>query len=227
MEEIYTKKEIDEILNESKTVDPEVSAREILRWTIDNVESFIDNHKKIYKLDMIFDTSDTMKESKKIQDLYRSIPGDEDVIPKDIIEKAVNNESFELGDEYDEKLKPLQDCRKSLDEITQKIYLAMKNNSEMLKELFDRMIFYYELKGVKDGTLLMQAMEGHVDILKFEYESFPVSVKVKSPKLAVRNEQGEINEIAPSSEKEYVIPEGFALWIELAYKPKIVSTSIF
>jgi hypothetical protein len=53
-----------------------------------------------------------------------------------------------------------------------------------------------------------------VSILKFEYEAFSVGVKVRNPK--------ENNTI-----KEYVIPEGFTIWIEIAFNQVLTPVSMF
>ena len=75
---------MEEIAAESKNIEVAKVSDEILKWVIANVESFIDNHKKMFKLDLILDESvqEIMPESMKIQRLYQAIPADEVFIPK-------------------------------------------------------------------------------------------------------------------------------------------------
>jgi hypothetical protein len=206
---VYDKKEIKDILAESKSINIEDGANEILTWIANNVEEFIDNQKKIFKLDLVLDAEDNVKETmpniRKLQNLYRAIPED----PTSEIESidSLDNALDSLSTEDKKLLKDINDCRNELDNITKSIYEKMKTTEELLNAIFKRMIFYYEIKGVNNGILLLQELEGQVDIIKFEYESFPVSVKVSdTTKHEVVN--------------EYIIPEGFTVWIEIAFTNK-------
>ena len=53
-----------------------------------------------------------------------------------------------------------------------------------------------------------------LSILRFEYEAFSVGVKVRNPK--------DNNTIT-----EYVIPEGFTIWIEIAFNQVLTPVSMF
>jgi hypothetical protein len=83
-----------------------------------------------------------------------------------------------------------------------------------MDNLFKRMAYYYELKGISRGKLLIQELEGQVSIVKFEYEAFSVGVKVRDPK-------------KDTTIREYVIPEGFTVWIEIVCNPANPPTSMF
>lgn len=212
----YEKKSIVQILNESEFIDVEKASTEVLQWVTNNVEEFIDNQKRIFKLDLIIDAEEgaeeTMHETKKLQDLYRAIPEDPELDVEDA--DAVESMYDSLTDEQKEVLQQIQDCRDALDQVTSNVHDAILANTEKLNELFDRMGFYYEMKGVDRGTLLVQEMSGEVDILKFEYESFPVAVKVLVRKDMVGN-------LLPDEKvvfDEYMIPEGFTIWLEVAFK---------
>jgi hypothetical protein len=85
-------------------------------------------------------------------------------------------------------------------------------SSPLLKDLFKRMSFYYEMKGINNGNILLQEVIGEVDITKFEYEAFPIGVKVLS---SDKNKNEEDRVV-----KEYAIPEGFTIWMEIAFKAK-------
>ena len=215
----YDKKEISTILQESETINPETVASELVQWLINNVEQFIDNKKRIFKIDMIIDADDgqaaTMPEAHKLQSLYRAIPEE----PELSIGNATDllDASKQLTEDEQKFVKKLLDCRATLDAVTSSVYSCMKSNTKMLDELFTRMSFYYEMKGVDRGNLLVEELHGEVDIVKFEYEAFNVGVKVLSP-IVGESDNEEIDAVTGKSVKQYIIPEGFTLWIEIAFK---------
>lgn len=238
----FQKRPINDILKDAKKIDVDLSSKEILDWLIGNVENFIDNHAKMFKLDLIMDGIKELSESKKLQDLYRAIPDDEGL--------------------SEEEVDRAQKCRRTLDEITSKVYDKMAKDKKKLEELFGRMIFFYEkvipsaenrkqalridaelkelflqkekldergqkriqkkiVEKIKEGENLIQfeRLEGAVNITKFEYEAFSVGLMVK----AKDDQDSEVKRVV----KETVIPEGFTLWLELSYKPKQRPTVMF
>ena len=236
---VFEKRDIGEILSELEKVDDSKIAQEVLSWLDANVENFIDNHMKIFKINLVLDSSECMQETKKLQDLYRAIPDDDEKMSELDLEK-------------------LTKCRRTLDGITGKAHSNMVKNEEAMNKLFERMIFYYEkiipdpenkskaleidekikelmekkdkLKDEKcsddvqkeisskigEGVKLLQfqKLNGKVTIPKFEYESFDVSVQIKDSK-------------TKEVRKSYNIPEGFAVWVELSYGIKTRPTSMF
>jgi len=88
------------------------------------------------------------------------------------------------------------------------------------------MIFYYEMVGFHKGNALLREIKGAVNIIKFEYEAFTVDVQVKSPTFKIQKGDGSVDTIE-SEAKEYTVPEGFTVWVEIAFAPKEVTTSIF
>jgi hypothetical protein len=95
-----------------------------LETLYETVQNFIDNQTKIFKLDLVLNNVEGMEETRKLQDLYRAIPDDEETDEK-ILEKA-------------------QKCRIILNEVTTKAFGYIKESHSLLEQLFDRMIFYYE-----------------------------------------------------------------------------------
>lgn len=234
--------EITKIIEESKTIDIQMAAQEVLTWIINNVENFVDSHSKTYKLDLVLDTSEGLQEIQKLQNLYRSIPED-----------SLTNDVEKETSEFEE----VTNCRLLLDQQTTKILEAMRLNSGLLHDLFGRLIFYYEkmilnpenkrhalkideelkrlielkqmanedekkelqlkiVEQIKEGERLIkfEQFEGIVNILKLDYEAFDVGVEIKDEKKIVR--------------KSYVIPEGFTCWFELNYKHKALRpTTLF
>ena len=70
---------IKEIIEKSKEINTDKVAQEMLGWLIANVENFIDNQRREFKIDLILD-SDNMSESTKLQNLYIEIPEIDDNI---------------------------------------------------------------------------------------------------------------------------------------------------
>ena len=218
------KRPIDDILNDAEKIDVDLIASQVLDWATENVENYVDNHVTSFKLDLALDNCDEMSEAKKLQDLYRAIPyADSDIhVNLDDIEEFENN----VVDSENEK--ECQACKDKLDLITKKAFDSVQSDKIRLQKLFKRLVYYYEMKGVKDGVPIIQEQEGFVKILRFEYEAFSVGVKVVEG-LDIVDKQ--TNEIVKQGDKEivkeYVIPEGFTLWIQLVHKPKARPISLF
>jgi hypothetical protein len=221
----YEKRSIPEILDDSKSIDITAAAKEILTWITNNVEQFIDNQKKIFKIDLIIDAEEGAKETmpslRKLQNLYRAIP--DDPVAND--EVKVSEDNFneiiaQFNSEDQQLFQDIQACRSALDEISNEVFKAMQNKNELLTALFKRMAFYYEMKGISHGELLLEQLTGEVSIIRFEYESFPVAVKVAAPIIQKLQENGSIIEVGGETINNYVIPEGFTIWIEIAFKSK-------
>lgn len=130
----FEKRSVEDILSDAKTIDPNKIANEVYTWVIDNVESFIDSYVCIFKLDLIVDEVPSMSEVKKLQDLYRAIPDDPEVVS-----------NSEMGpQEKEDFIDKCTQCRMTLDKVTAKAFNAIKNNKDMEDALFKRMIFFYE-----------------------------------------------------------------------------------
>jgi hypothetical protein len=234
---------VEEIIEDSKNIDTQKIATETLNWVIANVEGFIDNQNKMFKLDLVIENVKWMEETKKLQDLYRAIPEDQ--------------ENEEINVDKSEK------CRRILDEITTKAFSSMKE-SELLKTLFGRMVFFYEkpilnmenkrtalkideelkvlfnekeaakeedkykvqeriVEKIKEGEKLVKftQLDGDVNITNFEYEAFDLKVQIKEGK--ANKKEGEERKIL----KEYEMQEGFTLWLEINFKHKQRPTNMF
>lgn len=241
----FLKRPIEEIIEDSKTIVAEKIGLEVLTWVITNVENFIDNQNKMFKLDLVVDKSKGMEETKRLQDLYRAIPEDEE-----------NNEK---------ELERAEKCRRSLDEITTKAFEHIKGSKELLKVLFERMVFYYEtvvpnpenkkralaideelknlfrqkeenkteegkakiqgeiVEKIKEGEKLVKftELEGIASIANFDYEAFNVGVRISEG----QNKDGTNKE--RKTLKQYNIEEGFTVWVEISFKHKQRPTVMF
>lgn len=212
----YSKKDIKDILKEAKSINYNKMAEEILIWLTKNVENYISNQETKFKLDIILDndcnTIEDMEELKKLQDLYRAIPDDEFFRIDQT--KAKEKENFIVKNTEVLNLDEINKARETLDLITERTFIAMNNKVELLENLYKRMVFYYELKGVNKGQLLLQKLDGKVAILRFEYEPFSVGVKIRDPQ-------------KEKVVKEYIIPEGFSIILEIAFSQVKEPTSLF
>lgn len=224
--DIVNKNTMDDISDLSLEIDENKVANEILDWLIINVEQFIDNQNKIFKIDLIIDgeANPPMPETTKLQNLFRKIPDDQTLInSKDIFK---SNGTINIKKLDNKSLKQAANVRNSLNEITESCLLKIQQNEEKLKKLYERMSFYYEMIGFYNGSALLREISGGVDITKFEYEAFSVDVNVKSPTYQIRKKDGTITNIE-SPEKKYTIQEGFTVWIEISFLDKTKSTSLF
>lgn len=207
------KKILQKINKDGKKIETKVLASEVLKWLIDNVESYVDNHVKMFKIDLIVDNVESMKTVKALQDLYRKLPTPEEEVE---IQTAKDGTAV---------LELIAETRTELDRVTKQAWEDMKGSKSDLEQLFKRLVFYYELKGFKDGKPLIQELDGIIDIINFEYENFSVGVQIKKGQ-DVETEDGLVQG-EKKTVKEYMIPEGFTCWIELTHRPVQRPTAMF
>ena len=117
---------------------------------------------------------------------------------------------------YYEKIIPNPENKIRAHKIDEEIreLLSKKDNakSQKTKDGIQKKILTKIDEGIK--LLHFQKFDGLATILKFEYESFDVGVQIRDPK----NKE---------VKREYSIPEGFTIWIELSYGIKKRQTAIF
>jgi len=217
---------LEEIAVEARKIDTNKVANEILDWLIVNVEQFIDNQVKMFKIDLIIDgeSNPPMPEARKLNDLYRHIPEDEDMINAKDVFRA--NGTINMKKMNTKSLNQAAKIRNCLNEITQECFEKIQIQEEKLNKLYERMIYYYEMIGFHKGSPLLREINGAVNVTKFEYEAFSMDVQVKSPTYKIQRENGTVDTIE-SGAKSYTIDEGFTVWVEIAFAPKITSTSLF
>lgn len=219
----FEKKEIGEIISLSSNVDAEKAANEVLDWLLSNVTNFIDNKEKEFRIDLIIEenSSENMENIKLLQDLYRAIPDDSEFIDGDRIEEIFA--SGRLDDAFEEEdFKKLVECRETLDNVVFEIHDTMRE-SPKLKELYQKMIYFYEMIGINEGQPLLKELEGEVDIIEFEYESFSISVLVNEGLVNENDEEVSEKKVIT----QYAVPEGFSLLLEIAFIDKSRSFGIF
>ena len=219
------KTSIEAINQKSLDIDANKIADEILDWLIANVEQFIDNQSRTFKIDLIIDgeSNPPMPETRRLQNLFRQIPEDEKMVDASKIFKS--DGSIDMKGFNTKGVIQATKIRNSLNEISQTAFNIMQDRPEKIKKLFERMGFFYELIGINKGNLLLKEISGAVKITKFEYEAFSMDVQVKSPTFKIQGEDG-IKTIESES-KKYNIPEGFTVWVEIAFRPKVATTALF
>ena len=232
----YTKMSIPDIIKAVNELDPEAIAIEVLLWAIRNVESYVESDKRFYQLNLILDSEDDadgeleMPEIRKLQTLYRSIPDDSSVMSQEDLERILKENNYTLDEKESAKLDVIINCKKTLDDIVEKAYTIMQGLDKHLETLYKRLIWYYEMVAVKDGKPIERELEGAVAVTTFEYDAFPMAVRVRSPIIDNISEE-ETGETVEKSEdsivREYIIPEGFIFHMELAYRDVRKAASLF
>lgn len=224
---------VNQIINESRRIDKNAIAREILTWLVNNVENYIDNSQKVFKIDLHLPFYvEEMKETYALQELFKKIPDDSESVSVELegdptmgmpdldsLDKAYAREA--LG-EYDEALAPILECREHLNKIVEDVHSIIGTEENLRAELFKKMIYYYELSGMKDGELIVKKLEGLAEITSLEYDSFSMGVSV-TPK-EVRDQEGNILSEAGDT-VSYTIPESFTLVLEISFREKIKAMS--
>ena len=243
----FEKLPVEDILKDSENIRPDVIADEVLMWLINNVENYIDSQVKAFKIDLILDNSDGMQETKKLQDLYRAIPDDLESENQDelVLEKCqecrrildnATQAAYEKMKQSDETLKrlfrrmvyfyekiiPNPDNKKLAFKIDEELKELLEkketsaNKDELQKEIVAK---------IEEGEKLIrfEELEGAVEVIKFDYEAFSVGVKLSSKPTEEEIDEGAKSEVM----KEYMIPEGFTVWIQIAIHHKHRPVSMF
>ena len=174
----FQKYPVEEILKAAEEIDPDTVAEEIITWLNFNLENYIDNSVKMFKIPIddldvgvrenhevpkarpeCYPSECLMTETKKLQSLYRAIPDDD----ADADDTAL--------------IANCHECRMKLNEITEKAFNAISGKKDLLDLLYKRMVYYYEFHGFDNsGKEIVEDFQGFVSVLKFEYESFSVGV---------------------------------------------------
>jgi hypothetical protein len=246
----FPKKSVSDILLESEKLNPQSISNEILDWVINNVESFIDSESKNFKLDIVLDSEESMLEAKKLQDLYRAIPDDPSDLEDeddadDIIEKCQqcrsklnsitqsvlelmrkdeerNDKLFQRMSFYQEKIILNPENKKRALEIDETLKNLIQRKEEIKDENERQKIQDKITACIQEGETLINfsKLEGKCSIISFEYEAFSVGVRMQDGS-SVKNEKNK------KVYKEYVIPEGFTIWIQIVSKVKQRPTTMF
>jgi hypothetical protein len=197
-----------EIVSKATKIDPAAASKEVLTWLNDNVQEYVDNQRKTYRLYVTVADSTGMPNISDLQALYLAIESPEDSEDKEGIAREGR-------------------CLDVLDDITEKVYDIMASDKEGLQTLYNSLIYYYEMIGFssKSGPVL-QEFSGYVDMKLFLYEPISIDVIVSEGSQSV-DAQGNPC-VLSESEREVIrketIPEGFGIEFVIKAWPKAEST---
>ena len=200
---------IQDILKQSKDINPTHIADEMLDWLIKNVENYINNHETVFPLYFTSEALNGMQDMpclQKLYDLYRAIQ-----------------------DEWSDT--EIGECMQTLDAIVLKSKEEMDNNTVKLEALFKRMIYFYDMQSlISDGTRIIpiiQKLNGSVMINQFLYEPISIDQSVKV-RMMRKKADGTLEDAGKNIEEiKKTIPEGFILELEIMYWQDTLSSAAF
>jgi hypothetical protein len=197
----------EEIVSRASEIDVDKASTEVLKWLTENVQEYVDNQRKTYRLYITVDDSTGMPNISELQSLYLAI------------EPPIDG-----GDE--EGLAREGRCLDALDDVTEKVYGVMSSDKESLEALYSALIYYYEMIGFSSQSgPILQEFSGYVDMKLFLYEPVTVKVTVSEGSQAVDANGNPVGaENAKEVVREEMIPEGFGVEFVLKAWPKGEST---
>lgn len=193
----------EEIMGKLGSISPEGVAAEVGQWMLDNVDNYIDNHRKIYRLYLTVGASDSMPNSELLQRLYMSIPTAED-------------EGDTAGRDRESR------CLDALDDITSAAKKVIEGDKNTLQKLYDKLIYYYEMTGFSSQSgPIVQQFDGYVELREFVYEPLSMEIVVSAGEEYVDASGNPVGDAKPKEVmKREMMPEGFAVEFELKYWKK-------
>lgn len=239
-EPLTSMEHIEELIAQAKKIDAKNIAKEVLTWLNGNVENFIDNTTKYYKIDLFVD-NDSLPETRKAQNIYKECGEISDFIISKLIKEYKQ-----------EKLEKISECHMILDEVTKEAFKEMRASKEQMERLFKRMSFFYEkiipnpeakkraseideeLKALINEKERVQATEEKekiqkeivkkidegVALVKFTELEGAVDItkfEYEAFDVGVQIKKNARSEIV----KEYTVPESFIVWLEISHKLKM------
>lgn len=196
--------------SDQESLNFKTAAEETINWLINNVENFIDNHKKYFRIDLILNESSDFPILNKIHNLYKNLPEDYEIKNANLSPEETESAFLKLNE-----------IKSILDDIISKVKAEI-DKCDLLTKLFDKMIFFYELTGITSKGLIFNKLIGSVAIPKFMYDDFPVEVKIKNKK--VNQETGEETVVG---ETTHVIMPGFSLELEISFVKEREQSALF
>lgn len=181
-------------------LDPVAIADEAFAWLLDNVNDYIDNSDTAYLLYFSGTILDGMPMLGGLWKLYENIPeGTEgDVESQEVEERCII--------EYEKVITAVSDL--------------LKNHDEKLKQLFDKLIYFYDTKIMTDGKNIVpftEKLDGYIEMSGFIFEPFPVDLEVKRKDITVDKDGREIGKGQSHVIKKITIEPGFCIQFEVVY----------
>ncbi len=194
-----------EIKDSIDGIDVAKCSREVLSWLERNVEYYIDNQSRTFDVNIVLKTESAsdpiFEECFKIKHLFSDYASDDNGTPNMEME-------IEISNELHKKVKD--------------IYQDINSHEDLLEKLFKRMSFFYEIKGINKGKLIMDELNGAVRISDMAYDNFTVGVESKDFQVLIDGERKTVE-----GSGKYTINEGFAITLEISFTASNKMDSMF
>lgn len=214
-----------EVLGLKEIVDgisPKDLADEFLNWLINNVEQYIDNHKTKFIINISPKEAGDMPLAEKIEELYLGI--DETHRFADAVDHDVDCDS--LTDEERKAIDREVEMLNLLHDHVRRAYDALLANKDGLRGLFEKLVYYYEVVGFRNGVPIEKELTGAVNVSAFHYEPLEIPVEIKGRK-PVYDKNGDLVEVRETEAVTYLIPPSFVIDLEIEIFEKRIQTSMF
>jgi hypothetical protein len=178
-------------------IDRAAVAAEVMKWLVEMVNDYVDNSDTSYQIYFCGDTLELLPQMGALKKLYDDRLGEEGKLTEE------------------EEIESINEFEKIISEVT----LALRGEKDKLRELYEKLVFFYDTKIVTDGKSIIpvtEKMEGYIEINDFIFDPFPMGVKVKK-KIIKQDKSGK--ELSRTEEvvKEITIDPGFCVQFELVY----------
>lgn len=180
----------------------------------------------------------TDKQYKEMADLVKRFENGEKIDQQEVEvarELIFSNDNWasKISDEELASIKATDAVLDILEGCCERVQEALEANREAMAELFARLVYYYEVRGFRDGILVESVMDGYVKVSNFCYDPYEMPIKV-TPKTPKVDENGDFvldendNIIVEVGEPHTIVePAGFNLDLSIEYWEKKTPTSIF
>ncbi len=173
--------EVEAILGE---VDKKELSREVFRWLKDNIEEYIDNHKKEYYVSFMAD-EEKHPQLFKIQDIYKNMNSIKiELSEGEDFEKDVNK-IIEENDQVDEE----NIIAKKVSEFLEEVKGIMSSDEENIKDFYDKISFYYTIAGFYKGRPIKKEADGTIKIDYLNFENMDMEIYKRSFSINDENEK--------------------------------------
>lgn len=199
-----------EFRDECLKVDIKAVADEVFSWLLNNVNDYVDNSDTSYMLYFSGKILDELPAIGSFYRIYDSMPRGEEGNPES---QAVEERCI---DAY-------ENCVHSVTEM-------IKNDSENLEKLFEKLIFFYDTKIMTDGVNIVpftEKLDGYIEMDGLIFEPFPVEMEVKRKDVTVDKDGKEVGKGKVTVVKKITIEPGFCVQFEIVYWRPVGNTSSF
>ena len=177
-------------------------AVELLEWLDKHVEDYLDNRQTIFRVYFPKDTLEELPEMTRLYELYQDTP----VLPQNHPQEDLSVQALTY-----------------LHAICARVQSEMNQQKELLDKLFERLIFYFDTKIRRSGTVLVPItydFEGYVHVGLFDYEAASMKVEVRRGTATGDQPMQGVEMI-----KSIDLPEGYVVEFTLHFWPRSMTTS--